>query len=536
MNKANFKIFLPIIFALTLTIGIFVGSRMSNSGGIGSLFSVNYSNKDKINDVINLILNDYVDSIGRNQVTENTITALLSNLDPHSAYIPAQDLVAIKESMQGNFFGIGIQFRVWNDSVVVIKVIDDGPSMLGGIKAGERLVKADGIDLTRGMSNDSIMLLLKGPKGTTVKISVYNLVDKKLRVVEIKRDAIPYASILASYLIKDSIAYIKIDRFAATTYQEFSTALIDLGLKNFNTVIVDIENNGGGFLSTAIQITDDFLPKGALIVYTKGRNRQQESSYATEHESLKGKKLYILTNEMSASASEIFAGAIKDNDRGIIVGRRTFGKGLVQEQVDLPDNSAIRLTIARYYTPSGRCIQKSYSHGASSYYQEIANRYSKGELTNSDSANFSSKEIFKTKAGKIVYGGGGITPDIFVPIDTSGDYSYFNDLRNTGVFYDFAFYYIDKNRNAIMKKYPKEDDFINRFIVSKEMTSRLFANAAADKIKFKKPLSNKTFNEIKISLKAQIASDIYGENAYYKTLNSLDNIYNTALKAINKKL
>ena len=511
-----------------LAAGIFVGSRMNMGDSMGSLFSIKYSNRDKLNDVINYIANDYVDNVNKKELTEKSISELLSNLDPHSSYIPPRDMEAVEESMNGNFFGIGVQFRQWHDSVVVIKAMDHGPSLKAGIQAGDRLIAANDISLI-GINNDSIMKLLKGPEGTKVQLIVYRPSENKNYNFEIVRGAIPYKSIISSYLINDSIAYIKIDRFAATTYNEFKQALFKMNLINITDIIVDLQGNGGGLLSTAISLTDEFLPSGKIIVFTRGRKREKEISYSTNNQLLKGKRVVVMVDENSASASEIFAGAIQDNDRGTIIGRRTFGKGLVQEQVSLSDNSAIRLTVARYYTATGRCIQKPYNHGTNEYYHEVMERYSSGEMYNADSASFPDSLKYTTSKGKIVYGGGGIWPDIFVAVDTTLNFWFYNQLQRNGVLPDFTFAYFDKNRIKLLEKYPNENDFVKNFKVTKSIMAQLFKKAEESKSIMPKKVNSKMREEIKLSFKARLASDLYGYNAYFKVMNPANEIYNRAL-------
>ncbi len=526
--SSRLKILLPLVFTLFLALGIFVGNKMRIGDGVGNVFSVNYSEKEKLNDVINYISSDYVDKVDKKKLTETTIEKLLGSLDPHSSYIPPVELDAVEESMNGNFFGIGVQFRQWHDTVVVVKTIKDGPSERSGVMAGDRLVAANGISLV-GLSTDSIMKVLKGPKGTKVDVSIVRHIPQTKKTISITRGVIPYESIVSSYLINDSTGYIKIDRFAATTYDEFREAMVKLNLAKLKTLIVDLQNNGGGLLTTAISLTDEFLPAGKIIVYTKGRNRKKNISFSSSEELMKGKKVIVLVNENSASASEIFSGAIQDNDRGVIVGRRTFGKGLVQEQITLPDNSAIRLTVARYYTATGRCIQKPYNKGTDEYYHEVAERFMHGEMTNADSARFSDSLVFRTPKGKIVYGGGGIMPDVFVPIDTTQNFYFYNNLQSSGVFYDFAFSYFDKNRLELLRKYPDEKSFVKNFKIDDKTMGEMFAMAAEKNIQPEGKLPKEMLREIKTSLKAQIASDLYGSNAYYMIINQLNPVYEKAL-------
>lgn len=532
MINFNLKVWLPLIIMLVLAGGIYVGSRMNIGTSSMSLFSIKYTERDKLNDVINYINSDYVDKVDKQELTEKSIIGLLSTLDPHSSYIPPRDMKAVEESMMGNFFGIGVQFRSWKDSVVVVKAMEGGPSLEAGIMAGDRLIAADGNTLI-GIDNDSIMKLLKGPRGSVVKVLSYRPSDKQTYLFKIIRDAIPYKSIISSYLIDDSIAYIKISRFAATTYDEFIKDIKEMSLMKITDIIIDLQGNGGGLLSAATSLTDEFLPKGNIIVYTEGRKkREKETFLSTKNQILKGKRVIVMVDENSASASEIFAGAIQDNDRGTIIGRRTFGKGLVQEQINLPDNSAIRLTVARYYTATGRCIQKPYNNGINEYYHELAKRFDSGEMYNADSASFPDSLKHLTAKGKIVYGGGGIWPDIFVAVDTSLNFWFYNQIQRNGVLPDFTFAYFDANRINLLKDYPTDNDFVDNFIVTKSVEASLMKKAKEANSIMPKKMDAKMMGEIKLSFKAQLASDLYGSNAYFKVMNSANEIYQKALESI----
>lgn len=532
MINFNLKVWLPLIIMLVLAGGIYVGSRMNIGTSSMSLFSIKYTERDKLNDVINYINSDYVDKVDKQELTEKSINGLLSTLDPHSSYIPPRDMNAVEESMMGNFFGIGVQFRSWKDSVVVVKAMEGGPSLEAGIMAGDRLIAADGNTLI-GIDNDSIMKLLKGPRGSVVKVLSYRPSDKQTYLFKIIRDAIPYNSIVSSYLIDDSIAYIKISRFAATTYDEFIKDIKEMSLMKITDIIIDLQGNGGGLLSAATSLTDEFLPKGNIIVYTEGRKkREKETFLSTKNQILKGKRVIVMVDENSASASEIFAGAIQDNDRGTIIGRRTFGKGLVQEQINLPDNSAIRLTVARYYTATGRCIQKPYNNGINEYYHELAKRFDSGEMYNADSASFPDSLKHLTAKGKIVYGGGGIWPDIFVAVDTSLNFWFYNQIQRNGVLPDFTFAYFDANRIDLLKDYPTDNDFVDNFIVTKSVEASLMKKAKEANSIMPKKMDAKMMGEIKLSFKAQLASDLYGSNAYFKVMNSANEIYQKALESI----
>ena len=535
MKQSNLKYYLPLLLMVFTAAGIFVGSQMKLGEGVGTIFSPRYTDKDKLNDVINYISRDYVDEVKPSEITDKSIEGLLKSLDPHSVYIPPQDLGEVEESMMGNFFGIGVQFRQWQDSVVVINVIDGGPSQKAGIQAGDRLIFADSFSLV-GLPNDSILHLLKGPRGTMVNVGVFRRDNQKNLNFPIVRDAIPYESLVASYRVNDSTAYVKIDRFAATTTKEVRRAIMKLGYDQINTIIVDLQNNGGGLLTTAISLTDEFLPKGKVIVYTEGRSRPRETSYSTAQAMFEDKNVYVLVNEQSASASEIFAGAIQDNDRGYIIGRRTFGKGLVQEQTTLSDHSAIRLTVARYYTATGRCIQKPYKHGENSnYYHELNNRYLNGEMVNSDSIHTVDSLKYTTPQGRIVYGGGGIMPDVYVPLDTSKNFWFYNMLQVNEVLYDFGFNYFDQHRKELLKKYPTDDDFIEHFKVDSKMMAELHRLSKEKNISWPEDIPDESVDEIKVSIKARLASDLYGSSSLYKVFNQSNDVYRKALEMLKGK-
>jgi len=476
MQKKN-SYLLPTILSVVLAAGILIGFILRSNSNYSSGFSSSYSEKDKIKEVLNLIQKDYVDTINEKELVENTLSEILHNLDPHSSYIPAKNFKNIEDEMSGNFDGIGVQFRIQNDSVVVVMPISGGPSAKKGIRAGDRIVGVNGQDITQiKITNDKVMKLLKGPKGSKVNLRIYRPSIKDHLEFEIKRDKIPVYSIDIGYMPKPTIGYIKINRFSATTYEEFMQKTSMLKAQGMKKLIIDLRDNGGGYLHAATNVCNDFLDDGTTIVYTIGKNRDKEVISATKRTRLSEIELIILINEYSASASEILAGAIQDNSRGVIVGRRSFGKGLVQEQLEFADKSAIRLTVARYYTPSGRCIQKPYENGYDDYSSDLLQRYSNDELINKDSIHFNDSLKYYTKDGKIVYGGGGIMPDIFVPIDTSHLYSYMNKLSGRGLIYQVAFDYTDTYRSQLLEEYKTPESFIQNFSLSHKIMSEPFNN------------------------------------------------------------
>ena len=451
--KSKFNTYLPILLALVLIAGILIGNRLTpvstiNSGGF-------HLNKyDKLSDVVNYIMKEYVDTLDKNKLTEEGINGILENLDPHSQYITAEQFHDVNDPLLGNFEGIGIQFRIEKDTIIVIQPIAGGPSEKAGLIAGDRIVRIDDT-LVAGVkfSDTDAMKKLKGKKGTKVKVGIYRRGLSNLLDFMITRDVIPTYSIDISFMPETSIGYIKLSKFSATTYNEFKAAVTELKGKGMNKLILDLRDNAGGYLQAAIDISDEFLHKDKLIVYTIGKNQPKESFFASAKGNLEDNPVVILIDEGSASASEIVAGAIQDNDRGEIIGRRSFGKGLVQRQLDFPDGSALRLTVARYYTPTGRCIQKPYikGNGFEEYYSESYHRFTNGELEEKDSIHFNDSLKYTTPGGKVLYGGGGIMPDVFIPVDKDPQLKYYNQLLQTGLIFRFAFDYTDSSQARTSK-------------------------------------------------------------------------------------
>ena len=442
MNKnTRLAILLPILFAIVFAFGIIIGAKVYN--GNNKAFSMmNSTGNDKINNIINYIEENYVDTINRNKLVSQTVDAMLQTLDPHSTYIPEEEFKATNESLEGSFEGVGIEFNIQRDTIMVVNAIPGGPSDKLGITAGDRIIKIDGKNVAGiKISNKEVFKKLRGKKDTKVKVAILRPGNKKPAEYTIIRDKIPSKSIDTYFMINQEVGYIKLSKFSQTSYEEFMEGTQYLKKHGMKKLVFDLRGNGGGFLNTAIDISNEFLEKGKLIVYTEGRERPRHEYLAEKNGSLKDVKLMILIDEFSASASEIVSGAIQDNDRGTVVGRRSFGKGLVQEQMQLPDGSAIRLTVARYYTPTGRCIQKPYTDGVGEYYNDFSKRFSDGELENKDSIHFNKKLKYKTPKGKIVYGGGGIMPDVFIPLDTTGGSTYFSHLSTQGLINQFAFNY-----------------------------------------------------------------------------------------------
>lgn len=443
----NNKFFTPILIAISIVLGIILGIYFTTGYGVDQ-FKFNSKGSDKINYLFQLIENKYVDTICIDSIVEEAVPEILSKLDPHSAYIPARDAQAANEDLKGSFSGIGISFRMEKDTVTVMSVIHGGPAEKVGILAGDRIVTANGQDLCK-MESTNVMKHLKGEKDSEVKLEVIRHGHKEKLIFVVIRGDIPIESIDATYMMDNNIGYIRVKSFGDQTYTEMLYALANLHVRGMNSLIVDLRGNRGGYMHTAIQMVNEFLPKDRLIVYTEGRSVDREDYFSNGHGSFQQIPLVVLIDEMSASSSEIFAGAIQDNDRGTVIGRRSFGKGLVQQGLDFNDGSIVRLTIARYHTPSGRCIQKPYVKGhGEDYENELMMRYERGEFYSEDSIRQGGEQYYTTQ-GRIVYGGGGICPDIFVPDDSTGVTSYYKAAAFSGLIAQFCFEVVDQNREVL---------------------------------------------------------------------------------------
>ena len=479
----------------------------------------------------------YVDEVNEEELVEKAITSMLEELDPHSTYTNAEEARKMNEPLEGEFEGIGIQFQMMEDTLLVVQPVSGGPSEKVGILAGDRITAVEDT-LIAGvkMSTEEIMSRLRGPKGSVVKLTIIRRdIDEPL-TFEVKRDKIPIYSLDASYMIAPTIGYIRLNKFGANTIEEFQAALSKLQGQGMKDLILDLQGNGGGYLNAAIDLANEFLPQKSLIVYTEGKASKRSEFVAKGNGNFLKGKLVVLVDEYSASASEIVSGAIQDWDRGTIVGRRTFGKGLVQRPIDLPDGSMIRLTIARYYTPSGRCIQKPYVKGEEEDYDnELVKRLEHGELMHADSIHLPDSLMFKTKRlGRTVYGGGGIMPDYFVPIDTTLYSDYHRDLVAKGVVIKTTLNYIEKNRKALTKSYRKFDDFNRKFEVSNELLDELRKEGEKSGVAFNETEYNTSLPRIKTQLKALIARDIWEMSEYYQVMNQTDDVVQQALKIIEK--
>lgn len=539
MSKKTGKllIYLPIIVSVAVVIGFLLGANV-NSGNSNSqnssIISFKHRNFNILNEVITYIDNEYVDTVRKDELIEETVQHLLQELDPHSYYIPASELRAMTEPLEGKFEGIGVQFNIQKDTVVVIATISGGPSEKVGLQAGDRIVKVDGeVIAGNGITNGKVMKLLKGKKGTKVDLTIDRIEEKSLEFT-ITRDKIPFYSVDVSYLMKDDIGYIKISRFAKTTYEEFLQAakeLSDLGMKK---MIIDLRGNGGGFLDAAVNIADELLPKGKMIVYTEGRARERQNYLSTKNGIYQDISLAVLIDQSSASASEILAGAVQDNDRAEIFGRRSFGKGLVQEQTNWPDGSATRLTIARYYTPTGRCIQRPYEDGTDEYLEDYQHRYETGEVYGTDSIDFPDSLKFMTPEGKVVYGGGGIMPDHFIPIDTAGGSFFLNQVVYKGLVYDYAFDYVDSKREYMEKTYSSSLNY--KMQNDDEALLADFILFAQKKGITATPKDLQRSKERLIRrLKAYIARNIWNNEGFYRILNEEDEIVKEAVSGLEGK-
>jgi carboxyl-terminal processing protease len=476
----------------------------------------------------------YVDSTKSKKLVEDAISGMLETLDPHSVYIPKEELQETNEPLAGNFEGVGIQFNLLYDTITVISPISGGPSEKVGIISGDKIIKIEGKNFA-GMKikNDDVIKNLRGPKGTKVTVSILRSGVGELLDFTIVRDKIPLYSIDATYMATPTIGYIKLSRFAQTSMEEFASSLATLKAKGAKDLILDLNDNGGGYLNIAFEIADQFLGDGKLIVYTEGLKSPKKTYSSTSRGEFEKGRVVVLIDEGSASASEIVSGALQDWDRGLLVGRRTFGKGLVQNQFNLPDGSAMRLTVARYYTPVGRCIQKPYDGKIDNYYKDLNNRFKHGELTNADSIKFPDSLKYTTPNNKIVYGGGGIMPDIFIPIDTSKSSTYYTNLIRKGVLNQFTLSYLDKNRKSLFAQYPTFADFKKNFKVTDDLMNLLIAAAEKEKIKKDEKGLAISGDVIKLQIKALLARDLWKNDSYFEVINDINDSYKKALEVLS---
>lgn len=484
---------------------------------------LSHSQTNKLDEVIKYVNAYYVDTVNTDKLFETAINAMLQGLDPHSTYANATDNKAMMESLEGAFEGVGIQFSIMNDTIMVVSTITGGPSEKQGIRAGDRIVKVDDkVVAGIGIQNEDVMKMLRGKKKTTVKIGIMRDGFKQVYDYTVTRDVIPTYTLDIAYMIDDHTGYIKINQFGATTGKEFSEAISKLKKKGMSKMILDLRSNSGGFLDAAIQVCDEFLPKGEMIVYTEGLRVPTDKIYATRYGNFETGEVVVLIDDFSASASEIVAGAIQDNDRGIVIGRRSFGKGLVQRQIDLADKSSIRLTVARYHTPSGRCIQRQYGNGTEAYYEDFIDRYYRGEMNHADSIKFDENQKFITKKGRTVYGGGGIMPDYFIPLDEDSTLNAFYQVLNSSAIIQFAFNYATENKATLLKQYPTANDYVQEMTISNDLLKQLLNFYIQKNGQKVQNINNESIKELKIWLKALIGRDVYKDEAFYPVINSND--------------
>ena len=526
--KNNSTRFIPFLLAICLIAGIAIGTFYANHFSGNKLGIINTSS-NKLNALLRIIDDQYVDTVNISDLVEEAMPQILSELDPHSSYIPAKDLEAVTADLKGSFSGIGIQFTIQNDTIHVNSVIQGGPSEKVGLMAGDRIVEVDDSAFVgKIVTNEEAMKRLKGEKGSKVKLGVYRPGEKELLHFTVVRGNIPVKSIDAAYMINEKVGYVKVNKFGETTYPELLIALAKLAQKHCEGLIIDLRGNTGGYMAAAIQMVNEFLPDNRLIVYTQGRKSPRQDYNSNGTGSNQKMPLVVLVDEGSASASEIFAGAIQDNDRGTIVGRRSFGKGLVQQPIEFSDGSAIRLTIARYYTPSGRCIQKPYEKGKESEYElDLLTRYEHGEFFSADSIKQNETEVYHTRLGRPVYGGGGIMPDIFVPQDTTGMTSYFRMAANRGLIIRYTFEYTDQNR-SVLQKYDTSEK-MEEYLKKQNLLNNFAAWAEKKGLKRRNNLMAKSRQLFEMSLYGNIIYNMLGMEAYVEFLNETDK---TVLKAV----
>lgn len=487
----------------------------------------------KFDEVMYYVNSAYVDTVSWPKLEEEAIVAMMEELDPHSQYISLEEFNAVNDPLLGSFEGIGVQFRIVDDTVAIINTIKGGPSERVGIMAGDRIVRVnDSLIAGVKMQNDSVIRLLKGPKGTKVRVKNYRRGVEGLLDFTITRDVIPTYSVDIAYMLDDATGYIKLSKFSATTYKEFMDAVKKLQNEGMQKLVFDLRGNTGGYLSAAVDIADEFLPKGTLVVFTEGKSRPRQTFKARRKGKLENMPVAVLIDGESASASEIVAGALQDNDRGTIVGRRSFGKGLVQEQIMLSDNSAIRLTVARYHTPTGRCIQKPFDGNKEDYLMESYDRYENGEMYSVDSIHFADSLKYTTPKGRTVYGGGGIMPDVYVPlVDDSTEY-YFNRIVNLGILYQYAFEYCDQHRKELTR-YKTVEEFGRSFHVTDAMFASLTKQAEEKGIKGNETQKQVARKECDVLLKAYIARDLFDDEGFYPIYRPMDDILQKALEVLN---
>lgn len=529
-NNSKFQIRLPLIVFSTLAAGILIGATMANPSQNGGVLE----GVIKLKEILTQIDQNYVEEVDNDKLVNSAIDGLLNELDPHTSYIPAKDLALVSADLKGNYEGIGIEFNIFKDTLYVVAPLSGGPSEEVGLQSGDKIIAVDGETIAGiGLTNRQVYDNLRGEKGSKVTVTIMRDGSSEPLDYVITRDKIPQFSVDASYMVDDKIGYIKVSRFSATTYEEFKKALTELEEKGMKKLILDLQDNPGGYMDRAINVADEFLKDNAMIVYTKGKeSRYNSEARAIREGSFEKGSLIVLINEGSASASEIVSGAIQDNDRGLIVGRRSFGKGLVQMPIDLSDGSELRLTISRYYTPSGRSIQKPFGESPDDYSHDMIERYNHGEYFSADSIQFNDSLKYETTKGRVVYGGGGIMPDYFVPLDTSMNSSYVTKLFNSNTLRQYTFGYHEDHKKELENM--KMEKFIKDFTVTDNMLEQLNALAKDNKVKFDEKQFTKSKELIKIYVKAYIARSVWNNEGFYPIFNQQNEIFQEALKLFDK--
>jgi len=529
-------IYLPLIFSLLLAGGIYLGMHLATPGmQQQSVFRVPGHSDTRLGNILSYIEQDYVDEIDRKELEDKAIKAMIETLDPHSQYITVEEFHEMNDPLLGSFEGIGVSFRIEKDTITVISPVKGGPSEKVGIMAGDRIITIEdslvaGVEVT----NRDAMRKLKGDKGTKVRVQVLRRGVEGLIDFTITRDVIPTYSLDIAYMVEPGTGFIRLNKFSATTYEEFIDAAEVLLNQGMQRLILDLRGNTGGYLRAATQLTDEFLPDGKLIVYTEGKNRPRSFAFATKTGKLEQLPVVVLIDEGSASASEIVAGAMQDNDRGTIVGRRSFGKGLVQEQLPMPDGSAVRLTVARYYTPTGRSIQKPYDDDITKYHHETIERYTNGEVMHPDSIHFADSLKYTTPGGKTVYGGGGIMPDVYVAIEADSSLVYYNRLANSGLLFQFAFDYADRHRPELTA-YGSAEKFRQSFSLTDAMYKELQAYAEDKGVKGTAKEKQQARHKTAVLFKAYVARNIFDEEGFYPIYQEIDDVLQKALLILNDK-
>jgi carboxyl-terminal processing protease len=527
MINKKVQVWLPLLFSITMIAGMFLGYTMRDNMPGKKFFST--EKRRPFQEIMDLIKSKYVDDVKVENLMDTAIQAVLNKLDPHSVFIPATDLQSVNDDLAGNFFGVGLEFNIIEDTINVTNVLKDGPSQIAGLTTGDKIIKVgDSTIAGITLNTEKVRKLLRGERGTTIAVTILRGTENK--IFNIKRDVIPISSVDAVYMIDSTVGYIKINKFSMHTYKDFMEALVNLQKQKLQKLILDLRGNGGGILEEAVEIADEFLSGDKLITYTEGFHNKRKEYRCRRPGLFETGKLVLLLDEGSASASEILVGALQDWDRATVVGRRSFGKGLVQEQFDLSDNSALRLTIARYYTPIGRSIQRPYLNGEKAYYDEITNRYHDGETQSFDYTKNDTTKVFKTKGGKKVYGGGGISPDYFVAIDTSGYSINLAKLYAKNTISNFTYkYYLQ--HSAELNKYKTPTIFVKQYQFSPTEMQQFISAASKDSI-YINPNNSKEIQTISKTIKTAIARQMYRNEGFYESVNANDNTIKKAVEAI----